>query len=499
MEFAKAIDREATKQQPGVKGFLHWWLDNHNNNRLLFVDIILNIIIVVSVAFVIAEYAYGDNLPSLLGQLNVIFLVFFIFEYAIRFFIGTDFLWDAFKRPDGSLTVAIRNKLKWMMRIQSIIDLLAILPVLRYLRILRSLRLLRLLRLLRIVRILKVFRNTEKYFMLFRGLSQNWRVFIVFFFCMGSILSFLSLGIFFFEINANSPNFDTYSEAFWHTFKLVELADDTPSTAGGKLLSSLIMICNIFFISILISLMTVKLEEVMGDVKEGKIGKIKLTNHFVLCGFSRSARLVINELLKDKKNRNNVVLVTQKDDPDINGLIYVHGDFSEEEMLSKVNIGQAEACVIFAEPHEHDDRKTTDLRTIMTVFNIEYEYPHVHTICEINHSENAKIIKSKVKGDEIIFKEIIDADMISTCLRFRNITPLLYDLINTEGKQLVSKTILDLGMESGATFREVKECGIEQDFIALGILRDEQKPLLAPENDLVVNDDDKIIAIGAAD
>ena len=75
----------------------------------------------------------------------------------------------------------------------------------------------------------------------------------------------------------------------------------------------------------------------MHKVKTGDLGKIKLKNHIVICGYTWSARLVINDLLKEKQDRKQIVLVTLKDDPDIKNVLYFHGDFADEEILKKVN------------------------------------------------------------------------------------------------------------------------------------------------------------------
>jgi len=159
---AQTIDREADKKQNGLKGFLHWWLENPNNNKIIYVDILLNLVIIASIYSLYVEYCYDDSIPSHIITINNLFLAFFIAEYIIRFFISTDFLADASKQHGGSLYSAIINKVRWMTKFFSIIDLLAILPAIRYLRVLRTIRILRFLRLLRFLRVLKVFRHFQK-------------------------------------------------------------------------------------------------------------------------------------------------------------------------------------------------------------------------------------------------------------------------------------------------------------------------------------------------
>jgi voltage-gated potassium channel len=240
--------------------------------------------------------------------------------------------------------------------------------------------------------------------------------------------------------------------------------------------------------------MTVKMGEIMDNIKTGSFGKILLKNHIVLCGFTRACEIVIDDLLKDEEDFNNIVLITLNDDPNISGVIYYHGDFSEERTLMEVNLQDAKTCIVFAEPRNGEDKRTTDLRTVLTVFNIETEFD-VHTISEINYRENAKIIADKINGDELIFKEIIDAHLISTCVKFPAISTLIYDLLNSEGKKLEKIQLSDIQLESGTSMKAVKHSCIDKDWTVLGIERSKSIPELSPSNDIVLDKDDKIIVI----
>ena len=495
MRLIKTFDRDSDERKPGLKEFLYWWLENPNNKKSFIVDIFLNIIIISSIYFIYLEFSLGGKTPAYVLKYNNALLLIFIFEYLIRFHISTDFLWDAFNPSDGSIFRAIKNKFRWMVKFFSLIDLLSILPAIRYLRVLRTIKILRFLRLLRFFRMLKIFRHIEKYLLLLKGLTENWRIFTSF--TVGTIflVGLFSFGIYFFELNESSKQFSTYTKAFWHSLQLIGLAEDSPTTIGGKFFSSFVTISNIFFISVIISLMTVKMEEIMEKIKSGNFGKIRLKNHIVLCGFTRASEIVIEDLLKEKGNFNNIVMISLNPDPNISGVIYFNGDFSEDKTLKEVNLVNAKTCIVFAEPRNGEDKKTTDLRTVLTVYNIESEYKHVHTISEINYRENAKIIVERVNGDELIYKEIIDANLISTCVRFPSISPLIYELLNSDGKKLQSKRLSDIGLDSGISLKDVKHCCVDREWTLFGLKRGEAKPELAPRNDIVLNANDEIIII----
>ena len=489
------IDRDSTRREPGIKGFLYWWLENRNNNKIILADIILNLIIFASIYFVFVEFSLEDSTPDYIVKMNTAFLVFFTIEYLTRFYISSDFLWDAFRSKDASFVKAVTNKLRWMIKFFSLIDLISLLPAIRYLRIFRALRILRLLRLLRFLRVLKIFRNFEKYLLVFRGLTESWRVFCTFIFGIAFIVGVFSFGIYLFEVRAGSQEFDTYGEAFRHSLGIIGLFEGSPSTMGGKIFSSLVTLSELFFIGIIISFMTVKVEDMMSKVKSGGIGKITFKGHIVICGYTRSAQNVIDNLLSGKYANKSIVLVTLQEDPDINGVIYHNGDFADDRTLRRVNIQEAEKCIIFAEQRGEEDKRTTDMRTVMTVYNVKSQYENVHTISEINYAENSKIIKDRMHGDELIFKEKIDASIINSCIEISYISPLIYEMLNNEGKKLQQRDITEFDVKPGASMQEIRECTLSENMVILGLMRD-HKPVLVPNNDFVLNDKDKVIVLG---
>lgn len=56
------LNRESSKRQSGIKGFFYWWLENDNNKRKWFIDIILMTIIFCAIFFTIQDMVL-DN-PS---------------------------------------------------------------------------------------------------------------------------------------------------------------------------------------------------------------------------------------------------------------------------------------------------------------------------------------------------------------------------------------------------------------------------------------------------
>ena len=77
---------------------------------------------------------------------------------------------------------------------------------------------------------------------------------------------------------------------------------------------------------------------------ERKISLLK--NHYIICGYGRMGKIVTEELLK----RRFKVVVIEKDKEiaeklSEEGIVYIHGDATEEEVLLKANIKKARALV----------------------------------------------------------------------------------------------------------------------------------------------------------
>ena len=135
------------------------------------------------------------------------------------------------------------------------------------------------------------------------------------------------------------------------------------------------------------------------------------------------------------------------------------------------------------------------MRTVLTVYNIEQENPNVHTIAEIINEKNAEIIKEKINGDEIIFKETIDAHLIVNCIRHPYISPMLYDLLNLDDRIIKEKQLKDLGFTKNTTFKELKQYQIEKDIVIIGYIDTENTAFLAPQNAAVITTDDRLIYV----
>lgn len=486
------MNRTARERQKGIKGFLYWWLESEYNPKQIFVEIFILSVILFSVFLTFWELYHQENDLSLwILQIDNTITVFFILEYILRLYISTDFINDI---KQASFFSAIINKCVWIFSPSALLDLAALLPIIRFLRIFRAFRLFKFIKILRFLRILKLKKLFSNISIMIRSLKESYFSFLILFVATLTIIILNSIGLFLAE-SQNEPNTSLLPHIIY-TLKLIGLTDNTPSTIIGKVFASLTLFANIAFIGCFISIISSKMGEIMENIKKGKIGNLSIKDHIVLCGCTSSSKKVSEELLNNKKYcSSKIVLVTEQENPDINGIIYVNGDYSDIEVLRQVNIKEAKLAVIFSEHKEHETIKNVDMRTVLTVYNIEQENPNVHTIAEIINEKNAEIIKEKINGDEIIFKETIDAHLIVNCIRHPYISPMLYDLLNLDDRIIKEKQLKDLGFTKNTTFKELKQYQIEKDIVIIGYIDTENTAFLAPQNAAVITTDDRLIYV----
>lgn len=474
-----------------MKLFLRYWLSNDENPKKYLIDLFITAIIFISILLVCIESVKGE-LPYNLVLVDHGILIIFVIEYLARFYICSNFRKDY---KEKGVSFAVKQKIEWMLRWSSIIDFLAILPAIYYFKTFRILKYLRLLRIIRLFKAFKIIRDIHKLVIILRGMREENRVFYIFFTATVILLLTTSFGLYISENPYGDQEFSSYTDTLLYSLKTIELMDDTPTTGIGKILSGLLLVSNMAIFGFFISITINKIKRVMDTLTSGKIQKLNLTDHTIICGYTKSSQNVIEDLLKDKKNHNNVVLVTTKKVEDISGVIYVNADYTEYKTLEKVNINKAKNAIVFAESGEHDTIRDIDLRTVMTIFHIEKNAPHVHTIAEINDEQNAEIIQDKINGDEIIYKELIDAKIIGSCIKNPNISALFYALFENRGECIQNTTLTDLKITTPVDVKKIKHLFIEQDKTFLGIIDKYNKAYLSPPNTMMISSNCQLIYI----
>ncbi|MGV7106433.1 ion transporter [Flavobacterium sp. U410] len=478
-----------------MKKWLYDILENDqlNDGKKFLFDIFLAVIIILSIVPIFIENSEGE-LPFIFEKIDEGIMFFFITEFLLRFYVASNFREDL---KNKGLKHALIQKLRWFTQWKTVIDFLAIIPSIKFFRVFRTLRFLRLFRIFRIYRSIKTFREIDKIFIILKGMKEESRVWHVFLSFTIFFMFVISFALYISERGTQDSEFQNFKDSIWYSVKVLGFGDDTPKTIFGKFFAALLLLINMAIFGFFVSIILNKIQNTMEVITSGKIGKIKLENHIVICGYTKSSQNVIEDLLQDKNNINRIVLITRKKvQDDIHGVIYVNDDYTELDTLLKVNIAKAKFAIVFAEPKEHDTIKDVDLRTVMTIFNIEKEAPNVHTIAEINDERNAEIIKDKIEGDEILYKELIDSKIISSCINHKHLSNMFYELFGTEKSKRLFETDLEtILLEGEANVKNIKFYFIDKNATFLGYIDEQNKSFLSPKNDVILNNSHRLIYI----
>ncbi|MGV4464116.1 hypothetical protein ACQ1PR_11110, partial [Ornithobacterium rhinotracheale] len=140
------------------------------------------------------------------------------------------------------------------------------------------------------------------------------------------------------------------------------------------------------------------------------------------------------------------------------------------------------------------------------LINIEKINKNIHTIAEIQEEKNAEIIRDKIQGDEILYKEVIDSKIILNCLDTRYISEIFYNLLggvshkDKNTTKDVSSKIHEIKLEDceinlPCTAKDLKFYFIENEASLIGYIDKDNTPHVSPKNDEIIPENSRIIYI----
>jgi voltage-gated potassium channel len=186
---------------------------------------IAGLVLISSGIFVADTYNLPNEIREYLHVIDIIILMIFVVEYGLR-------LWST------------EGKIKYLVSVYSIIDLMAILPFLIGIGDISFIRLFRWFRILRLIRFVN-----RKY--LFGVSSEDGVIFARILFTLFVIIFVYSGLIYQFEHPANPNVFKTFFDAFYFsvvTMTTVGFGDVTPVSEFGRLLTVLMILTGIALI-----------------------------------------------------------------------------------------------------------------------------------------------------------------------------------------------------------------------------------------------------------
>ena len=197
-------------------------------------DLFVLFLIVTSILTISIETLPGlaQGVRDAIAISDAIITVLFTIEYALR--IATS-----------------KRKWSYVFSFYGVIDLLAVLPF--YLSLGVDLRALRIFRLFRVLRALKLNRYSRAMETFGIALRQSRGEFSVFFVAISLLLYLSAMGIYYFEHEAQPDSFRSVFHCLWWaiaTLTTVGYGDVYPITTGGRVFTSIIVLCGLGVVAV---------------------------------------------------------------------------------------------------------------------------------------------------------------------------------------------------------------------------------------------------------
>lgn len=439
VKFSYAL--EASKSYHRIKRKTYEILEDHNYKNKKYFDILMIFLVLVTVVALL--YEVNHTPPFIIIIIEDIAIGIFILEWLMRLWVSGNMHNKIIKshsqakliEANFKLRVVIwhifKEKLDFIFSPMSIIDLLAILPYYRPLRILRIFMLFRLF---------KVLRYTN-------SISQLGTIFIERKFDFLTLLILFVLVVFagasalyVYEghSNTNDKIGSFFDAIYWAvmTVATVGYGDISPVTQEGRVATIFLVACGFIVLAfgnaIITSAMLYKLETIKESNSLKTLSKLK--KFHVICGFSKSARILCREL----KKLNEPFIIIDKLPPielklqeDELGYKFIHGEASSHRLIEQIFFKNKVKSLIAM---SNNDAVNTSI-----VLNAKSIKPHLELISIVNLSKNEPKLRLAGATKTIMINNLsayVGAGYIRHPIAFEAVERLL-----VEDRRLVIDTI----------------------------------------------------------
>jgi voltage-gated potassium channel len=189
-------------------------------------------------------------------------------------------------------------------------------------------------------------------------------------------------------------------------------------------------------LSFLFSTVTVVLVEtdLNGSLRRKRMEKLikKLSGHFIVCGYGRVGRNVGHELAAT--NRHYVAIDERLENLELQkeknpGLLYLHGDASDDDMLLKADLEDAHG--VFAVTGD-------DSRNLMIIITAKQLNPNVRVVARCGEVRNIEKMR-KAGADSIVSPDFTGGMRIASAMIRPNVVSFLDEMLKSEKRLRVEE------------------------------------------------------------
>ncbi len=208
-------------------------------------------------------------------------------------------------------------------------------------------------------------------------------------------------------------------------------------------------------------------------------GDFNISGHIVICNWSDKADKIIKQLHDPSvANKKPIIVVTQdpdqvpnsSDDPNYRGVLIVHGDPADKEILKRADVGTAYAAVILADSENPDQ---SDSRSILVQLAVDAVNSETHTIVELVHSSSETYFRY-TNANELVCLEMLAEKILSQASLTPNVSKVYMDLLTQSActNEIYDEHLPDY--MDGLTYRQIDDMMAETkdaDLLLIGYSR----------------------------
>ncbi|NPA12013.1 MAG: potassium transporter TrkA [Epsilonproteobacteria bacterium] len=457
-----------------IKTFF-WRLMNDDDFKYKkYFDFFMFFLVLLSVGILL--YDIKHQVHPWLEDLDFYFITLvFAFEYVVRLWVYNDIHKIILQEYEESTFIGREYDLKKVFKqillkkweyIKSpfaIIDFLAILPGYRPLRIFRIFVIFRLFKLLRYAKSINTFVEVLS--------NKRFELFILL--IAVSFVTFIGGAIIYvFEANSNEKITSLFDAIYWSliTISTVGYGDITPVTEEGRVLTMILIVVGIGFISFTTSIIASAFTEKLQELKAERVVRtVKgMNNVFLICGYSNEAEVLCEKFYKE----NQDFFIVDIDDEKVSkavakGYVAVKGDVTQKDFLKTLDFKKITKVFVLT---------NDDISNAFMILSIMAYDKDIEIIALANDEKNVSKMK-KAGARYVVVPTTVTALLMAEYIG-HPITFEVIDAILTEKKNalideviVIEKSILDGKLVGEIDFDKYK-------LILFGVLKMKKAPLL---------------------
>ena len=298
------------------------------------------------------------------------------------------------------------------------------------------------------------------------------------------LLVYTLLSFIYWKIEIGPAGRKSFSDIlFWNNLNVLlgrGYTDYLPASWTGRALLMIFVLFSMLFLSTIIGFVSSRINAYAAS-PERRIRKVQtLRNHVVILGWKTDIKALISDILRKSGGLapSDIVVVNNIDelklqpllmDPELKGLHYLRGDFTEEQTLENANVRNAATALVLGEAHESLEAELVDSRIFVCTLMIKAINPECH-VCALVQTERYRHYLEAQHCDEVIYTEEYSRYILSTATSYSGMANVMTALLDNGNG--ISIQLLPVGPEwHGRTYAELaRHCKTEKNILSLGVL-----------------------------